>query len=70
MERIIKVINDYRSDAGFLDNLLFSNLRRLQAVRKVRDLLNMLIKRKRELSLSFWLWRQEIKRTILAWFYL
>jgi hypothetical protein len=39
MERIIKVINDYRSDAGFLDNLLFSNLRGLQAVRKVLDLL-------------------------------
>ena len=39
MERIITVINDYRSDAGFLDNLLFSHLRRLQAVRKVRDLL-------------------------------
>jgi hypothetical protein len=69
MERIIKVINDYRSDAGFLDNLLFSNLRRLQAVRKVRDLLNMLIKRKRELSLSFWLWRQEIKRTVFMWFF-
>jgi hypothetical protein len=39
MERIITVINDYRSDAGFLDNLLFSHLRRLQAVRKVRVVL-------------------------------
>jgi hypothetical protein len=69
MERIIKVINDYRSDAGFLDNLLFSNLRRLQAVRKVRDMLKKIIKRKRELSLSFWIWRQEIKRTVFMWFF-
>ena len=39
MERIITTGNDYRPDAGFLDNLLFSNLRRLQAGRKVRNLL-------------------------------
>ena len=46
MERIITVINDYRSDAGFLDNLLFSHLRRLQAVRKVRDLLKIISDKK------------------------
>ena len=40
MECIITVINSNRLDAGFLDNLLFSNLRRLQAVRKVRVVLN------------------------------
>jgi hypothetical protein len=39
IERIIEIIDVDRLDAGFLDNLLFSNLRRLQAVRKVRDLL-------------------------------
>jgi len=39
MECIIEIIDVDRLDAGFLDNLLFSNLRRLQAVRKVRDLL-------------------------------
>lgn len=28
-----------------------------------------LLKRKRELSLSFWIWRQNIKRTILMWIF-
>ena len=70
MERIIKVINDYRPDAGFLDNSFSCDIRRRPAGGEVRVVLNRLIKRKRELSLSFWLWRQEIKRTILAWFYL
>ena len=40
MECIITVINGNRLDAGFLDNLLFSHLRRLQVGRKVRVVLN------------------------------
>ena len=39
MECIIEIIDVDRLDAGFLDNLLFSHLRRLQAGREVRDLL-------------------------------
>ena len=70
MECIITTGNIGRFDFSFLVNFLFGYLRGLQAGREVRVVLNMLIKRKRELSLSFWLWRQEIKRTILAWFYL
>ena len=70
MERTITVINDYRLDAGSVGLGVSCCLRRGPAGREVRVVLNRLIKRKRELSLSFWLWRQEIKRTILAWFYL
>jgi hypothetical protein len=70
MERIITTGNDYRPDAGSVGLGVSCHLRRRPAGREVRVVLNMLIKRKRELSLSFWLWRQEIKRTILAWFYL
>ena len=46
MECIIEIIDVDRLDAGFLDNLLFSNLRRLQAVRKVRDLLKIISDKK------------------------
>ena len=39
MECIITVINDYRSDAGFLGRRVSRRLRRRPAVRKVRDML-------------------------------
>jgi len=39
MECIIEIIDVDRLDAGFLDNLLFGHLRRLQAGRKVRVVL-------------------------------
>jgi hypothetical protein len=70
MERIITTGNDYRANVGSVGLGVSCCLRSRPAGREVRVVLNRLIKRKRELSLSFWLWRQEIKRTILAWFYL
>jgi hypothetical protein len=69
MERIITVINDYRLDAGSVGLGVFCCLRRGPAGREVRVVLNRLIKRKKEMSLSFWIWRQNIKRTILMWIF-
>ena len=70
MERIITTGNDYRLDVGFVGLGVSRDLRCRPAGGEVRDMLKTLIKRKRELSLSFWVWRQEVKRSILAWFYL
>jgi len=69
MECIITTGNDYRLDVGSVGLGVSCCLRRRQAGREVRDLLNKIIKRKRELSLLFWIWRQEIKRTVLMWFF-
>ena len=41
MERIIKVINDYRPDAGFLDNSFSCDIRRRPAGREVRVVSNL-----------------------------
>ena len=70
MELFITIGNFDRLDVGFVGLGVSRDLRCRPAGGEVRVVLNRLIKRKRELSLSFWLWRQEIKRTILAWFYL
>ena len=69
MECIITTGNDYRANVGSVGLGVSCCLLRCPAGRKVRVVLNRLIKRKKEMSLSFWIWRQNIKRTILMWIF-
>jgi len=58
---------DYGGDRSKWQNLPLEIM--LKTGRKFRDMLKKIIKLKRELSLSFWIWRQKIRRDVLRWFF-